>query len=289
MMRVPDKEMKIIWAVSAVFGILLFTSTFLITYYLDIPSIFQFDELIILTSIVVLIPPALAYFFDDRWKSEVDRRIPEFLGDLSQAGRTGVTLIRGIELSAKRNYGPLSKHLNRIITLLSWGRSLEDALKEFADDVDTRLARRTSVLIQECNRSGGNIQEILDVMSRHITELYNIDRERKSMIRPYIGIIYIAFFIFIAIDIMLVRTFFAQMQSLQESMAETGGMLLSQSVKMSDMQRNMFHLIIIEGFFGGLIAGKMGEASVTNGLKHSLIMMILGLAIFYLVIWHPII
>jgi flagellar protein FlaJ len=35
-------------------------------------------------------------------------------------------------------------------------------------------------------------------------------------------------------------------------------------------------MTIVQGFFGGLVAGKMGEGSISAGLKHSLIMMILG-------------
>lgn len=162
-------------------------------------------------------------------------------------------------------------------------------MREFGTNVGTRLAKRTTVLIEECNRSGGNTQEILEVMSRHIGELHNIENERKGMIRPYIGIIYIAFFIFIAIDVMLVRTFFSEIMNLQDSMAEAGTMLLSGTMDLAEMQRSMFHLMIIEGFFGGLIAGKMGEGLIGAGLKHSLIMIILGFLIFYFIIWNPII
>jgi flagellar protein FlaJ len=35
-------------------------------------------------------------------------------------------------------------------------------------------------------------------------------------------------------------------------------------------------MTLIQAFFGGLVAGKMGEGSIYAGLKHSLIMMILG-------------
>jgi flagellar protein FlaJ len=35
-------------------------------------------------------------------------------------------------------------------------------------------------------------------------------------------------------------------------------------------------LALVQGFFGGLVAGKMGEGSISAGLKHSLIMILLG-------------
>jgi flagellar protein FlaJ len=35
-------------------------------------------------------------------------------------------------------------------------------------------------------------------------------------------------------------------------------------------------MTLIQGFFSGLVAGKMGEGSVTSGLKHSVVMITAG-------------
>jgi flagellar protein FlaJ len=43
-----------------------------------------------------------------------------------------------------------------------------------------------------------------------------------------------------------------------------------------DLKRTFLHLTLVQGFFGGLVAGKMGEGSISAGLKHSLVMMLLG-------------
>jgi flagellar protein FlaJ len=40
----------------------------------------------------------------------------------------------------------------------------------------------------------------------------------------------------------------------------------------------------IQAFFGGLIAGKMGEGTISAGLKHSLIMMIVGFLVLKLLL-----
>jgi flagellar protein FlaJ len=45
-----------------------------------------------------------------------------------------------------------------------------------------------------------------------------------------------------------------------------------------EMKRIFLHMTLIQGFFGGLVAGKMGEGSIGAGLKHSLVMMLLGFA-----------
>jgi pilus assembly protein TadC len=54
-----------------------------------------------------------------RWRMSVDKNIPEFLRELSEAGRTGVTLTRALDLASKRRYGPLSSELKRVVSKLS--------------------------------------------------------------------------------------------------------------------------------------------------------------------------
>jgi flagellar protein FlaJ len=51
------------------------------------------------------------------------------------------------------------------------------------------------------------------------------------------------------------------------------------------MQQIFFHMTAIQAFFGGLVAGKMGEGTINAGLKHSLVMMLCGyiaLKLFFL-------
>jgi flagellar protein FlaJ len=48
------------------------------------------------------------------------------------------------------------------------------------------------------------------------------------------------------------------------------------TVSPMDLKRTFLHLTLVQGFFGGLVAGKMGEGSISAGLKHCLVMMLLG-------------
>jgi archaeal flagellar protein FlaJ len=35
-------------------------------------------------------------------------------------------------------------------------------------------------------------------------------------------------------------------------------------------------MVLVQGFFGGSVAGKMGEGTISSGLKHSIVMMLMG-------------
>ena len=94
------------------------------------------------------------------------------------------------------------------------------------------------------------------------------EKERKTQTRPYVAIVYVAFFVFLFTIFMLFKTFFVQMSDLSIS----GFSLLAPE----EARMIFFHMSIIQAFFGGLIAGKMGEGTVSAGLKHSVIFLLSG-------------
>ncbi|MEZ5335042.1 MAG: hypothetical protein R2741_07315 [Methanolobus sp.] len=48
--------------------------------------------------------------------------------------------------------------------------------------------------------------------------------------------------------------------------------------------RLMMHTGVIQGFMSGLVAGQMGEGSVSQGLKHSIILTLIAWSVFTFVI-----
>lgn len=283
MMRVSKRDKKLVIIIATALGLIQVVTLIMNEFMIKADLIFKTDQLVFLALIIALFPPAIINYVDMRWRLSVDKNIPEFLRELSEAGRTGVTLTRALDLASKRRYGPLSSELEGIVIKLSWGGNFEDSLKKFAERIETKLAKRTSILLTEINRSGGDIKDVLDTVSRHIRELQSIENERRSQLQTYVAIVYIAFFIFIFIDYILLQTFFAKIEALKESLSDVGGLFLMKELSYENIKTMMFHMSIMQGLFGGLIAGKMGEGALGAGLKHSLILMIIAFLMFYFI------
>ena len=283
MMRVSKRDKKLVIIIAIALGLTQVVTLIMNEFMIKADLIFKTDQLIFLALIIALFPPAIINYVDMRWRISIDNNIPEFLRELSEAGRTGVTLTRALDLASKRRYGPLSSELEGIVIKLSWGGNFEDSLKKFAERIETKLAKRTSILLTEINRSGGDIKDVLDTVSRHIRELQSIENERRSQLQTYVAIVYIAFFIFLFIDYILLQTFFAKIEALKESLSDVGGLFIMQELSFESIKTIMFHMSIMQGLFGGLIAGKMGEGALGAGLKHSLILIIIAFLMFYFI------
>ncbi|HVH14542.1 MAG TPA: type II secretion system F family protein, partial [Candidatus Angelobacter sp.] len=115
---------------------------------------FSFDRFLLLGGILCLIPPAIMYLFESKRRDAIDNNIPHLIRDIADAGRSGMTLTRAIEISAERDYGPLTKEIKKLIAKISFRVPLERALQFFADRTGTMLSRRTAMLVAEANKSG---------------------------------------------------------------------------------------------------------------------------------------
>jgi flagellar protein FlaJ len=271
MPKVEVKEKKIAWAVSVALAVAI-----MMTAVLALRSNPIFEDYIFFAAVVAVSPPAVLDYVDYRWKKSIDERFPDLFRSIVQAQQTGMTLPQALETASKRNYGPLTAELKKMVNQMSWGLSFEEALQEFGKRVDTPLAQRTVPLIIEASRSGGHVEKVFTPMGGFIQTTLIMEKERKTQTRPYIAIIYVAFFVFVFTIILLFKTFFLEMGS--------SPIIGLSALTSEEAWRIFFHMSIIQAFFGGLVAGKMGEGAMSAGLKHSVILMVSGYAALKLVV-----
>jgi len=281
-MRVPKEDRKTVYLVSIFIFALITGSALIVNFILRVQTRPRWDDLIVLGAIVAVFPSAAANFMDKRWRDAIDKNMPYLVKEIAEGTRAGLSFPRAIEASSERRYGPLTKEIKGVVAQLSWGATLEEALRAFADRVDTLSTRRTTFLLLEASRSGGNIQEILEAIYDHVNTMDMVERERRSRIKPFIWISYLAFAIFIVVGVLIFKVFFAQIVKVW---AQTPTGFLAQPIDLEAVTRVFYHMANIEAFAGGLIAGKMGEGSMGAGLKHSLILMVMGYLVFYFFVW----
>jgi len=265
MPKVEKWEKKIAWIVSSVLGVII-----VVTACIILRSSPLFDEYLLLAVVLTVFPPAVLDYVDYRWKRSIDKHLPDLFRSIVQAQQTGMTLPQALEEASKRRYGPLTKELKRMVAQMSWGVPFEKALQSFGERVDTALIRRTVPLILEASRSGGRVERVFDPMEKFVQTTLTFDAERKTQTRPYVAIIYVAFFVFLFTIVMLFKSFFVRM-----SEGELSGAQLAMMTP-EEARRVFFHMSAIQAFFGGLMAGKMGEGTVGAGLKHSVILLTCG-------------
>ncbi len=263
MPKIESRTKKIVITVSVLIAIAI-----VLFGYFTVGVSAALDDFVFFSLLTIISPIVLLNYLDYRWRKAIDEHLPDLFRSIVQAQETGMTLPKALEEAAKRDYGPLTPELKKMTVQISWGASFEEALLAFGRRVGTVLTQRTVPMIIEASRSGGRVEKVFDPMGKFIQTTILLEKERKTQTRPYIAIIYVALFVFLFTIVILFKTFFTDVE---------GMTLFSMSTASSmELQRIFLHLTLVQGFFGGLVAGKMGEGAVSAGLKHSLIMMLLG-------------
>jgi flagellar protein FlaJ len=244
---------------------------------------------IIFAILAGIIPLALLQLKEVQRRESIDRHLPLFLLSLVSSIQSGSNLIQAILAVPERNMGNLGPLLQNLKANISWGMSLEDGFTNFSKKAGTRMSKRVTVLLEIAFKNGGNVSENLETIQKHVTELRNLEKERKSALQPYTYTIYIAYIVFIAITVILSSQFFTQIESVKNMLEEsnmggTGNIFAALSgVKINDLDAIMFNMSIIESIFGGLAAGKIGSGSYVSGIKHVIVMIIIAVIAFAII------
>ena len=283
-LRAAYAHRNIVYAISVVGAMIVSLVVVLLMAANRISLPFSAPTMVILIALAFLVFPNFMEFSYQRWRRQIDEAIPSMLTDISAQVKTGISLDRALEIASTKDYGPLQIELKKLQTQLALGVPFDVALQNLMRRVKTTMVKRTFGLLMQANRAGGKIEELLDIIQSDANELFLLDKERRSALRPYVVVIYIAFFVFVAVSVLLVDSFFKQVlgSSTGTTVSFGSGNGLA-GLTLASVKDLFLQMALIEAIFGGFGAGKLGEGSFTAGFKHVLIMAAATVAIFLLV------
>ena len=272
-MRITKKQNKRLTIYSTVGGIVFFLISAI--FFLTSPTL---DYMIVIALTIAVAPPSIANIIHNRWKTKIEKAIPEFLRDLATASKTGIPLHVALEHAAKRPYGPLTEELKFLVSHMSWGMTFNEAMEEFANRIDLLTVRKATVLITEAGKHGGDLSNIFERTAVYVESMNGWNARRKMQTMPYIMVFYFSVAIFLFIIIIVSNMMLGPMAS-----ASSEGISLIKPIMTQDESRRIFfHTALLEAVFGGLIAGKINEDTFTDGLKHVMLLSIMSGVAFYL-------
>jgi flagellar protein FlaJ len=272
--------------ISTVASIGVITSSF---YLAGTIQMLTRDIGIIFGILAAVIPLTLLQLKEVQRREGIDRHLPLFLLSLVSSIQSGSNLIQAIQMVPERNMGNLGPLLKNLKANISWGMPITEAFENFTKKAGTRMAKRVVVLLEIAFKNGGNVAENLETIQKYVTELRNLEKERKSALQPYTYTIYISFAVFISISVILSSQFFTQIESVKQLLvtthiANSSNVFSALSgVDITQIDSLLLNMAIIEAIFGGLAAGKIGSGSYVSGIKHVIVMIVIAVIAFNVV------
>ena len=275
----------LIWASSISVAVVLYILFYLLgvlrpTEVYLIPLEQRVNNSIALTLLVAILPPSIVEFNNIRWLRSVDRNIPLLLRDLAEAVRSGETLVRALEEAAKRNYGPVSRYLEKAMVRLSLTSDLEASLRWMGEKLVRPSAMRMATILIEASESGGKIIDILEAAVSLFNQIAEYRDEREAQTRPYLLLAYMGSIVFMVISYVILLQFLAPLSTAAETPEMMGAPIIQNVLDISYYKAILFWASVMESIFGGLIAGKISGGRLTAGLIHSSILLAVTIAFF---------
>ncbi|MFA5258985.1 MAG: type II secretion system F family protein [Candidatus Pacearchaeota archaeon] len=253
------------------------------------PNLFYF-----LTGIAFVIggfPFFISLIFEGNLKKEKDEMFLEFARNLVESVKAGTPISKSILNIRTKDYGGLNPHINKLANQISIGIPLQTALATFARDVNSPTINQAITIISESEKAGGEIEEILEAVANSVSQIEKLRKERRAAMYTLVVQGYIIFMIFIVIMIVMQFQVLPIASGLGSDTGigsgDTGGLggglgsMASggKAATAEELSKPFFWLLITQGFFVGLVIGKLSEGEAKYGLKHSFILVVLAILI----------
>jgi len=223
--------------------------------------------------IIAMSVPAIKSWGYSRERRSLERVLPEFIRDVAEGRKTGLSPEVAIERLGGRRYGILSSHVKKMGAQLSWGVSLSTVVSTFTESVGSWITKAIGVLLIEVVDVGGGTIRSFSDMAEFTRDINEMEGERRAALRPFVFITYIA-------GVMVIITTFILVYLLSAPAISGIG---ASSVPQVDpgVIDLLLTTAVFDSFVIGIVAGKMGESGVSDGFKHSIFLVIASLiAIF---------
>lgn len=248
---------------------------------------------------MVAVSATLPYWLDimreNKRQKDIERRFPEFVRNLSGAIKSGMPAAQAVVHVSDGDYGTLTPYLKKLANHVEWSIPLHKAFINFGKETGNPVIRRAIATVIQAEQAGGNIEDVLTAVTESLLQIKKIKEERKSGIHAQVMQSYIIFFVFLAVMIVIQNLLipymvkFGSSNSADITTSQIGGginlqaeldfsspvnFFLSLGTWLFSLNGVFLVMSLIQGFFAGIVLGKLAEGDAASGLKHSLIMMV---------------
>lgn len=239
---------------------------------------------VIFALLVVLTPYGFYVSTKEKNIREIETRLPDFLRDVAEAGRFGMTLADSIVVASTGRYGRLTPEIKKMSAQIEWGVPASEAIRLFSERVKTPLVVRMASIIRKANDAGGNVADVLTMVSHDAKEAILTQEERNVTMSTYVMVVYISFFVFIATILILNMQFLPKMEeagaTVNEAAQDMGvteipGINIKVDV-IAQVEFVFLLAVVVHAVGDGLLAGVIQKGSIPIGMRHSAIMLLCG-------------
>ena len=242
--------------------------------------------------IAIVIYVAITLMADSRRKS-VEDILPDFLVICASNVRAGMTIDQAMWYSAKPEFGLLAQEVNVVAKRTFGGVPFARALDHLATRFNSKIVKRTVLLIKQGLASGGRMAEILERTAQDARDMQIIRHEIAASLLMYV--IFIAFAVMLGTPflfgvasklIVVMEGVFSQIPDVSGATSYTGFIAFKpQPPIITSEQFQVFVIIssIVTAICSSLMIGAIQNNNAREGIRYLPLILIVGTIVFFAV------
>jgi flagellar protein FlaJ len=216
-----------------------------------------------MTLIFIGIPGWIADHRSAGREGKIQDGITQFLRDLVEVRKSGLSPEKSIEALTSRDYRSFSRYLKDISTKINWGYPLRQIYAEFASKVSNWLALINIYLLIDTIEVGGGTEQSIETLAEFSEASKQLEVEKRATLLPLIIVPYIGAALLTGTTVMFLGFF--------------TGSNLGVSVPQVMLYRTLLTPLSIHSFTLGLVTGKIVSGRVSSGFKHAVLLSLVSL------------
>ena len=157
------------------------------------------------------------------------------------------------------------------------------------------LVHRAVSLVDEANKAGGKISDILVTAANDSREIKFLEGERKRTISSYISVIWTSYGVFLGVIVVLAKVFIpaiagSNSEPSSDDAAGGGqqlGNMVIRNIEPLFFLTIFYYGVTMQALGNGSMAGLMANGRFSSGMKHSGMMILMSMVCFNLIVFTP--
>lgn len=198
----------------------------------------------------------------------MEMELPRMLSDLEGLIESGLSPLMALRQMSQKEYGALTRIMRRVVSLASWGYTYDRIKGVLEREIPHPAALMVFKLLLDAEEGGGDVASAIGRLRDYLRDADALRGELQSTLRTQVFVVYLALAIFLYIS----QT---ALSSLMAPMSSSIGIGIS-SGSLSYVRSIMLGMYLVEALLGGLALGKMTAGSAGAGVKHSMLLVLMG-------------
>ena len=222
----------------------------------------------------------LPYMKKESIVANIEKNFSDALKQMADTLKAGDTYESALREVANSDYGRLSEEMALSLRRLEEGENIEMALRVFSDRIDSRLIKRTIVIIIDSIKSGSSLAEILEEIADDVRDLHKLKQERIANTT-------MQFLFMVAAGGIIAPMIFGEVNAVMGVFAKVTIQAISVNEAAVAMQTTNFIFMLIQGYIiiavvgSGLMMSVIRQGKFNKSIIYIPILLLVAFLVYY--------